>query len=166
MINVLRSMTADFDYIVVSIEQSKNLVVMKVEVLQASLEAHEMRLEKRNSVREKVVEQAMQARFTKMFGKEKLKMRKNHANDDKSRKNSKNHFDSIKKVMSNKYSGKKVDVKEVQCYNCQGFGHYARDFQRKKEFIEKDDGEVQYAHARENDSNDMLLMENTQMNDN
>ncbi|KAI5434178.1 hypothetical protein KIW84_021149 [Lathyrus oleraceus] len=94
-------------------EKLKSVKLQMVEVLQASLEAHEMRLEKRNSVREKVVEQAMQARFTKMFGKEKLKLRKNHANDDKSRKNSKNHFDSIKKVMGNKYSGKKVDVKEV-----------------------------------------------------
>ena len=24
-------------------------------------------------------------------------------------------------------------MKDVQCYNCQGFSHYARDFQRNKE---------------------------------
>ncbi|XP_050893327.1 uncharacterized protein LOC127099007 [Lathyrus oleraceus] len=66
---VLRSLTANFNYIVVSIEESKNLAEMKVEELQASLEAHEMRLKYRNSKREKVVEWDMQARFTKKYGK-------------------------------------------------------------------------------------------------
>ncbi|XP_050915369.1 uncharacterized protein LOC127130393 [Lathyrus oleraceus] len=41
---VLRSLIVSFDYIVVSIEDSKNLAEMKLEELQASLEAHEMRL--------------------------------------------------------------------------------------------------------------------------
>lgn len=40
---VLRSLTANFDYIVVSVKESKNLAEMKFEELQASLEAHEMR---------------------------------------------------------------------------------------------------------------------------
>lgn len=41
---VLRSMTVNFDYIVVSFEESKNLAEMKLEELQALLEAREMRL--------------------------------------------------------------------------------------------------------------------------
>lgn len=41
---VLISLNAIFDYIVVSIEDPKNLIEMKLEELQASLEAHEMRL--------------------------------------------------------------------------------------------------------------------------
>lgn len=41
---VLRSLSTNFDYIVVSIEESKNLVEMKVEELRASFEAHEMKL--------------------------------------------------------------------------------------------------------------------------
>lgn len=77
---VLRSLTPCFDYIVVSIEESKNLTEMKLEELQASLEAHEMRLKQRSSEREKVVEQALQARFIKKSGKEKAKQRKNLVN--------------------------------------------------------------------------------------
>lgn len=53
---VLRSLTANFDYIVVSIEEFKNLDEMKVEELQDLLEAREMRLKKMNSEKEKVEE--------------------------------------------------------------------------------------------------------------
>ena len=104
---VLRSLTADFDYIVVTIEEAKTLSEMKLEELQASLEAHEMRLKQRNSEREKVAEHALQSRFSKKA--ERSKQRKNLADDEKSSKNT----DSSKKGVGNKYSGKKVDTKEV-----------------------------------------------------
>ena len=77
-----------------------------------------MRLKKRNSERKRAVEQVMQARFTKKFGKENAKQRKNLANDDKSSKNSKDHSNPIKKVMTNKYFENKVDMKEVLKENC------------------------------------------------
>ncbi|XP_050915903.1 secreted RxLR effector protein 161-like [Lathyrus oleraceus] len=79
---MLRSMATSFDYIVVYIEWSKSLAEMKLEELQASSEAHEMRLKQRNSQKEKVAEQALQARFIKKFGKEKAKLRNNLANDE------------------------------------------------------------------------------------
>lgn len=79
-------------------------------------------MDQRNSKREKVVEHALQARFIKKFGKEK---NKNLSNYENSSMNSKNQFDSINKGMYNKYYKKKVDMKEVQCYNYQRFGHYA-----------------------------------------
>lgn len=41
---VLRSLTVNYYYIVVSIEESENLTKMRLEELQASLETHEMRL--------------------------------------------------------------------------------------------------------------------------
>lgn len=69
---------------------------------------------------EKVVEHILQARFVKKSGKEKGN---NLANYEKSSKNSKNQSDSIKKGTGNKYYGKKIDMKEVKCYNCQGFDH-------------------------------------------
>lgn len=158
---VLRSLTANFYYIVVSIEESKNLAKMKLEEIQASLEDHNMRFKQRNSERKKVVEWAIHARFTKKTGKEKAKQRRNLSNDDKSSKNAKNQYDSIKKDTSNKYSRKKVIMKKVQSYKCQGFGHYARDCRRKKETRAKDIDEIQYAHVGDSDYNDVLLMVNT-----
>ncbi|XP_050902351.1 uncharacterized protein LOC127112805 [Lathyrus oleraceus] len=95
----------------VSIKESKNPTEMKLEEIQPSLKAYEIRLKQRSSERDKVAEKALQARFIKKFGKEKGK---NIPNDEKSIKNSKNHSDPIKKGMVNTYFGKKVDMKEVQ----------------------------------------------------
>lgn len=40
--------------------------------------------------------------------------------------------------MSNKNSRKKVDMKEVKCYSCKKFGHYAIDCYQNKDSREKD----------------------------
>src|ERR1044072_2845290 len=60
---VLRSLIPQFDYIVVAIEHNKDLEAMKIEELQSSLEAHELRLIDRTSERE--VEQDLKASFVK-----------------------------------------------------------------------------------------------------
>ncbi|XP_058753843.1 uncharacterized protein LOC131627025 [Vicia villosa] len=159
---VLRSMTVNFVYIIVSIEESKNPAEMKLEELQASLQAHEMRLEQRNSKREKVVEKALQAKFIKKSGKEKVNQRKNLDSDEKSSKSSKNYSDSTKKDMGNKYSRKKVDMKKVQCYKCQEFYNYARVCRRKKKVRAKDNYDMQYAYIEDSDSDHVILMVNTQ----
>ena len=54
---ILRSLTPQFDYIVVSIEHFKDLETMRIEELQSSLEAQELRLSERTSERE--AEQAL-----------------------------------------------------------------------------------------------------------
>lgn len=71
-------------------------------------------------------------------------------------------IDDLKNIEVDKYSGKKVDMKEMQCYNCQVFDHYARGCRRKKESRVKDNDEIQYAHTGGSNYDDILLMENTQ----
>ncbi|KHN11090.1 hypothetical protein glysoja_046692, partial [Glycine soja] len=56
---VLRTLNPRFDYIVVAIEESKDLESLSVDELQGSLEAHEQRLQERAN--DKATEQALQA---------------------------------------------------------------------------------------------------------
>lgn len=56
---ILRTLTQKFDYIVVAIEETRDLSKMKVEELLNSLEAHEHRLLERGNTRQQ--EQALQA---------------------------------------------------------------------------------------------------------
>ena len=85
-----------------------------------------------------MAEQALQSRFNNKA--DNSKQRKHLAGDENSSKNA----DSSKKGVGNKYSGSEVDTKEVQCYNCQSFGHYARDCRRKKAARAKESDESQY----------------------
>lgn len=60
---VLRSLTPQFDYIVVAIELSKDTNTMIIEELHSSLEAQELRMDERNFERES--EEALKASFVK-----------------------------------------------------------------------------------------------------
>lgn len=71
---ILRAFTYKFDHKVISIKESKNISEMKLEELQATLEAHEMRSKHRNHV--KVLKQALQDEFFK-------KMKDNASNINK-----------------------------------------------------------------------------------
>lgn len=59
-----------------------------------------------------------------------------------------------------------VNMKELQCYNFQRLGYYARDCKLHMESRTKRKEEAQFAHAGGSDSNDVLLMANTQTSDN
>ncbi|WVY95082.1 hypothetical protein V8G54_034170 [Vigna mungo] len=51
MEKIMRSLPKNFDYITVAVEESKDLEKLKIEELQSSLEAHEMRLRDRETIR-------------------------------------------------------------------------------------------------------------------
>jgi len=143
---VLRSLTTKFDYIVVAIEES-----------------------------EKNTKQALQAKFFKKtkddaskFNKGKDKWKKKKTVMKVLGKNSMNQGESSKTGSSiNKKFKKKIDMKQVQCYCCQKFGHYVTDCYRNKDSNASDKDEAQLAHAGNGDSDEVMLMANTQLaNDN
>ncbi|GAU37126.1 hypothetical protein TSUD_278780 [Trifolium subterraneum] len=153
---VLRTLTEKFDHIVVAIEESKNLATMKIEDLQAYLEAHELRVKQRSS--NKAVEQALQAKIQNKNYKGKDKWKKKKEESENSSKNSKTQAaGSIKGNQNKKNPKKKIDKKDIQCYNCQNYGHYARECNSKK--VERGDkDEAQFANGGGSDSDDSLLM--------
>lgn len=52
---VLRSLTSQFDFIVVAFEQTKNISVLKIEELQGNLKAHELCVTERRIEKEKAI---------------------------------------------------------------------------------------------------------------
>jgi len=151
---VLRTLTSRFDHIVVALEESKDLDTMKIEELQASLEAHELRLIDRNRERGKSVssDQALQAQYEKRgkFKKGK-KSWNNHSHKDgegSSKSQEKNDAKSDQK--------KKKDKKDIQCYNCQKMGHYASECKSKR--VPRNKDEAQFAQDEDSDSEEVLLM--------
>ncbi|KAK2367554.1 hypothetical protein QL285_080824 [Trifolium repens] len=136
---VLRSLTPQFDYIVVAIEHSKDLSTMRVEELQSSLEAHELRMTERTSERE--AEQALKASFVK---KDQKQNRHGRAQMSEA------FYSDEKKYQKRK---EKSDKKNVQCYCCKNFGHYANDCLLNKE-RESEEANM----ARSSDDEHVLLM--------
>ncbi|KAK2401579.1 hypothetical protein QL285_051162 [Trifolium repens] len=136
---VLRSLTPQFDYIVVAIEHSKDLSTMRVEELQSSLEAHELRMTERTSERE--AEQALKASFVK---KDQKQNRHGRAQMSEA------FYSDEKKYQKRK---EKSDKKNVQCYCCKNFGHYANDCLLNKE-RESEEANM----ARSSDDEPVLLM--------
>jgi len=94
---VLRSLSQKFDFIVVAIQEVKDVKTMKIEELQSSLEAHELLLFDRSL--ERSVQQALQVQTTKKEGNfknfKKGKGKTNRSNNGKSK--AKNKTESSKR---------------------------------------------------------------------
>ena len=146
---VLRTLTPNFDHIVVAIEESKDIENMKVEELQNSLEAHEQRvLERKNN--NKVAEQALQAKtnhksrghggWTKRGRGRQRGGRSGDRNAETQSSTSREHIlrsnSNEQRDNSNSRGGnffksrdgkRPIDKRKIQCYNCDKFGHFAHE---------------------------------------
>ncbi|XP_012574203.1 uncharacterized protein [Cicer arietinum] len=131
----------------------------KLEELQGSLEAHELRIKQRSS--DKVIEQALQAQTSKKNFIDRRKFKKGKWKNQKRKRSCEDTseqgaHEGNKKEGNTKYK-KMFDKKGIQCFNCQKYGHFANECKHNKSLQRKDD-EVQYANDEDSDSEGVLLM--------
>lgn len=119
MEKVLRALPIKFNHIVMVIDESKDLSEIKLEELQTSFKAHELRLKQRIS--EKVDEQALHIKFFNKIKEDSLKNKKDKEKQKKkwnkadgAGENSRNQSETSKNgAHDNKKFKNKVEVMEV-----------------------------------------------------
>ncbi|KAF1878568.1 hypothetical protein Lal_00047237 [Lupinus albus] len=136
---IMRSLPQKFDYIVVSIEESKDVNAMRIEELQSSLEAHELRMLDRNPIKNTM--QALKANHFKDDDRMKDKKWKGKASTNKrwnqgfDRKKSDQEWpeSSDRRGRQRGFKNRKsYDKKKVECFNCHALGHYSYECPKDK----------------------------------
>ncbi|KAK2388316.1 hypothetical protein QL285_062010 [Trifolium repens] len=153
---VLRTLTSKFEHIVVTIEETKDLSEIKIEDLQSTLEAHELKHGERSHGKED--EQALFSKFKK-YQSEKKKWQ-----NKKDSKKSKENAETVPESSSGgggkqKDKSKKKDKSKIQCYNCDKYGHYANECKNpKKKKGQDNEEEAKVAHDSSGSENETSFM--------
>ncbi|MCH85421.1 retrovirus-related Pol polyprotein from transposon TNT 1-94, partial [Trifolium medium] len=149
-----------FDFIVVAIQEAKDVKTMEIEEFQSSLEAHEMLVIERGS--ETTTQQALQAQFTNKDGYEnysKMKGKGKFKNGNWSKTDENGESSKVGGGSGNNQDNKKeFDKRKIQCYNCEKFGHYAYECWYKKDGKKSHKGEEKANMAQDNSDSEVVLL--------
>ena len=114
---ILRSLANKFEHVMVAIKESKNLETLSIKELMGSLQVHEQRMENNSS--SVVIEQALES---------KLNLKKEKPNGFCGGYTNSNHDKGCGRGTFRGRSAHECGGnRNVQCFNCNKFGHYALD---------------------------------------
>ncbi|GAU50483.1 hypothetical protein TSUD_409690 [Trifolium subterraneum] len=166
---ILRSLPSRFDFIVCTIEETKDLSTMTPAELLSTLQARELRFSERNG--DKKSDQALYASSKKSHGGGKKQWAKNKGkeNQDHHKTQSNDKTESSSKGggggSNYKHGGQKFNKKNIKCYNCDKVGHFAnecwfaKDHKGKgKKKHDSDACAAQEESSSDSDENEVKLM--------
>jgi len=148
MKTILRTLQSQFDHLVITIKETKDLNDVNIEELQGALEARDLKINGRKD--EKEEEQALLTRFKQEESKELWKKKRERTSTNK-QKHGDNPGSSKNRGESYKNQGKKFDKNKVQCFNCDRYGYIASECWFNKD--RKGKRREQEAYVAQEDSN-------------
>lgn len=177
---ILRSLTTQFEHVVVAIEESKDLENLSIDELMGSLQVHEQRMQK-NSI-PNGVEQALESKLTLNEQKYAHSQRSGHTTGNRGRGRGRGNYHSNEQHQKyTNFHGRgnargrstrgRGNIKNIQCRNCNKFGHYASDCWSKpwkqsdhSNFVdasnnEKEDSTLLLAHEEVCGQNDVWFLD-------
>ena len=137
MEKILRSLTNNFENVVCAIEESKDLAKFTVDELASSLEAHEQRKKK-----EETLDQALQTKASikdeKVLYSQNIQGRgrgsrengrggQGSSNEEHYKEKRQSSQENWRGRGSRRGRGGRSTYSNIQCYKCKKYGHYAND---------------------------------------
>ncbi|XP_027337338.1 uncharacterized protein LOC113851048 [Abrus precatorius] len=127
----LKDSAPRFDHMVVAIEETRALETMEIEELQHSLESHEYIMNERRICQEQVLEACSSYKGKGKMFKKSGKSNTQHKDSQEQKNEGVTEFGRRKsqKAMANSDGEKewKFNKTKVRCFNCQKFGHFAKE---------------------------------------
>ncbi|KAH0641015.1 hypothetical protein KY285_037601 [Solanum tuberosum] len=130
---ILRSMTTKFNYIVCSIEESKDTDTLSLDELQGSLLVHEQKINQQDKD-EVALKAAMSLKGT---NQESVKWKGNNWHQKKEKSS----------TADSKEKEKRRDKSQIECYRCHQFRHYRSEYRTK--LNRKSGGRSNFAEIKE-----------------
>ena len=168
MEKILRSLDQNFEHIVVTIEETKDLEEMTIDQLLGSLQAYEEKQKKKQEITEQLFKMQLKEKEEVKSYDRNNRGRGGGRGQGRGRGHGRGQGWHYNTNTSNNYekgesstrgrgrgnSNSRYEKSQVQCYNCQKFGHYASECRAPKTKFEE---KVNYVEDKREENETLLL---------